>query len=129
MKTDLLITRRTSCKFSCSLPLDGLLRVLFPRQIYHLLIAGIIRRRRELWGREPYLCLEVIVKSTIGVHKTFVLTSPIYGVLESRTKLGDTTQYLGLGIIGDGSRKISQLLVAFDEKSVNILLQLRQAVK
>jgi hypothetical protein len=49
--------------------------------------------------------------------------------MESDTESGDTTQYLGMGVICNDSRKISQLLVAFDEKSVNILLQLRQAVK
>jgi len=61
------------------------------------------------------------------MYETFVLTSSVvYGVLESGTKSGDSTQYFYTEVISDTRRKISQLLVAFDEKSVNILLQLRQ---
>jgi hypothetical protein len=78
---------------------------------------------------ENYFFLKAIITIAIGVYKTFVLTSSIYGAMESDTESGDTTQYLGMGVICNDSRKISQLLVAFDEKSVNILLQLRQAVK
>jgi hypothetical protein len=85
--------------------------------------------RHELWRRETYLCLETLIKIAIGVYETFILTSPIYGVLEGGTKFGDTTQYFSLGIIGDGSRKICQLFVAFDEKSIYILLQLWQTEK
>ena len=60
------------------------------------------------------------------MYETFVLTSSVYGVLQSGTKSGDSTQYFCAGVISDTGRKISQFLVAFDEKSVNILLQLRQ---
>lgn len=86
-------------------------------------------RRLELWICEDYIFLEDIIIFAIGVYETFVLTSSIYGVTESATESGDTTQYLGMGVICNDSRQISQPLVAFNEKSVNILLQLRQAVK
>jgi len=86
-------------------------------------------RRHELWMCEDYIFLKAIIIIEIGVYETFVLTSSIYGAMESDTEFGDTTQYLGMGVICNDSRQISQPLVAFDEKSVNILLQLRQAVK
>jgi len=78
---------------------------------------------------EDYIFLKAIIIIANGVYETFVLTLSIYGNLESVTESADTTQYLGIGVICNDSRQISQPLVAFDEKSVNILLQLRQAVK
>ena len=89
----------------------------------------MVGRWRELWMCENYIFLEEVITIAIGVYETFVLTSSIYGAMESDTESGDTTQYLGMGVICNDSRKIFQLLVAFDEKSVNILLQLRQSVK
>jgi hypothetical protein len=86
-------------------------------------------RRHELWMCEHYIFLKAIITIAIGVYETFVLTLSIYGVMESDTECGGTTQYLGIGVICNDSRKISQPLVGFDEKSVNILLQLRQAAK
>jgi hypothetical protein len=86
-------------------------------------------RRHELWICKDYIVNKAIITFAIGVYETFVLTSSIYGVMESVIEFGDMTHYLGIGIICNDRRKISQPLVAFDEKSVNILLQLRQSVK
>jgi len=86
-------------------------------------------RRHELWICEDYIFLKAIIIIAIGVYETFVLTSSIYSATESETESADTTQYLGIGVICNDSRQISQPLVAFDEKSANILLQPRQAVK
>jgi hypothetical protein len=86
-------------------------------------------RRHKLWICEDYIFLKAIILIAIGVYETFVLTSSIYGATESETESADTTRYLGIGVICNDSRQISQPLVAFDEKSANILLQLRQAVK
>jgi hypothetical protein len=65
---------------------------------------------------EDYIFLKAIITIAIGVYETFVLTFSIYSALEIATESGDTTQYLGIRVICNDTRKISQPLVAFDEK-------------